>query len=268
MSAKSIRLPRKRPAGVPKPGRATRRLRLPAREDLARSLPVSLFRASHPRQAALTAVFVAAGAALAGRSFGQVLLVFATVLTGQAILGWHNDLVDVARDRRHQFPGKPIAQGVVDHGSVWFALTIAVLLVVPLSVANGVIAGATHLFILGIGLVTNSGLLRRTRFSYLPWMLSFALWPAFLSYGGAHGTEGGDPPSIVLTVLAALLGLGVHVLVSLPGLVTDNADGIRHFPLIVALRTGAPRLLLIAGIWTGVIGVGILITGATLGVAR
>lgn len=267
MSAKSIRLPRKH-TGAAKPGPAARRLRLPAREDLARSLPVSLFRASHPKQAALTALLVAVAAGLAGRPFGEVLLVAATVLTGQVILGWHNDLVDVQRDRRHQFPGKPIARGAVDSGSVWFALAIAVLLVVPLSVANGVIAAACHLFIVGIAMVTNSGVLRRTRFSYLPWMASFALWPAFLSYGGVQGTETGDAPGILLTVLCALLGLGVHVLVSLPGLVTDNADGIRHFPLVVALRTGAPRLLLIGAVWTGLLGVAILITVVTLGVAQ
>lgn len=267
MSAKSIRLPRKR-AAAPKPAPGVRRLRLPAREDLIRSLPVSLFRASHPKQAALTALLVAVAAGIAGRPFGDVLLVAATVATGQVILGWHNDLVDVQRDRRHQFPGKPIARGIVDSGSVWFALAIAVLLVVPLSVANGVVAAACHLFILGIAMVANSGVLRRTRFSYLPWMASFALWPAFLSYGGVQGTEAGEAPGILLTVLAALLGLGVHVLTSLPGLVTDNADGIRHFPLIVALRTGAPRLLLIAAVWTALMGVGILITVATLGVAQ
>lgn len=267
MSAKSIRLPRKT-TGAPKPSRAARRLRLPAREDLARSLPVSLLRASHPKQAGLTALLVAVAAGIAGRPFGEVLLVAATVLAGQVIVGWHNDLVDVQRDRRHQFPGKPIARGVVDSGSVWFALAVAVLLVVPLSVANGVVAAACHLFIIGLAMVTNSGLLRRTRFSYLPWMASFALWPAFLSYGGVQGTEAGDPPGILLTVLAALLGLGVHVLISLPGLVTDNADGVRHFPLVIALRTGAPRLLLVSAVWTGLLGVAILITVATLGVAQ
>ena len=45
-----------------------------------------------------------------------------------------------------------------------------------------------------------------------------------------------------MTVLAALLGVGVHVLRALPGLVADNEDGWRHLPLRLALRTGAPRL--------------------------
>ena len=48
-----------------------------------------------------------------------------------------------------------------------------------------------------------------------------------------------------MTVLAALLGVGVHVLLALPGPGADNADGRRHLPLRVALRTGAPRLLLV-----------------------
>lgn len=266
MSAKTIRLPRK--TSAPRPGRAVKRLRLPARAELARSLPVSLFRASHPKLAGATALFVAVLALVSGRPFSGAALVFATVLVGQVILGWHNDLVDLQRDRRHGFPGKPVAAGTVDQGNVWFALACAVLLVVPLSVANGVVAGACHLFILGIGMVTNSGILRTTRFSALPWMASFALWPAFLSYGGELGTEGGSAPSIIVTVLAALLGLGVHVAVSLPGLVADNSDNLRHFPLFVALRTGAPRLLLISSIWTGLLAVSILITGATLGVAR
>jgi len=265
MSAKS--LPRPRVPRMPRPPRL-HGLRLASRADLGRSLPVTLIRASHPRQALATAAVVAAAAAFTGRPLGQVGIVFATVLVGQVILGWHNDLLDVQRDRRHQLPGKPIAQGQVEHGQVWFALICAVLLVVPLSVANGVVAGSSHLMLLGIALVANSGLLRRTRFSYLMWMASFALWPAFLSYGGTPNGSIGDPPSIVMTLLCALLGIGVHVLTSLPGLVADNQDGIRHFPLVLALRTGAPKLLVYASVYTGVVAVAILISGLTLGVSR
>ena len=252
------------------PPRLTRArgLRLASRADLSRSLPVTLARASHPKQALATAAAVAAAAALTGRPAEQALLVFATVLVGQVILGWHNDLIDVQRDRRHSRADKPIALGQVEHGQVWFALSCAVLLVVPLSVANGVIAGATHLLILGVALVTNAGLLRATRFSFVPWMLSFALWPAFLSYGGATAADGGEAPGIVISVLAALLGVGIHVLVSLPGLVTDNQDGIRHFPLVLALRTGAPKLLILAAIYTGAVAVLMLVTALTLGVTR
>ncbi|RJS46290.1 UbiA family prenyltransferase [Nocardioides cavernaquae] len=265
MSAKS--LPRPRVPRVPRPPRL-HGLRRATRVDLGRSLPVTLVRASHPRQALITAIVVAVAAALTGRPLSQAGIVFAAVLVGQAILGWHNDLLDVQRDRRLQRTGKPIAQGQVEHGQVWFALICAVLLVVPLSVANGVVAGSSHLMLLGIALVANSGVLRRTRFSYLMWMASFALWPAFLSYGGAPNGTIGEAPSIVLTLLSALLGIGIHVLTSLPGLVDDNKDGIRHFPLTLALRTGAPRLLVLASVYTGVIAVAMLVSGLTLGVSR
>lgn len=233
--------------------------------DLERFLPVALFRASHPRQAAITTAVLTGAAALTGRSTRELGLVLATVLVGQVVLGWHNDLVDAGRDRRHQRTGKPIAQGYVEPGTIWFALACGVLLVVPLSLANGRDSGLAHLLIIVIAALTNAGLLRRTRWSYLPWMVTFGLWPAFLAYGGwgGHGTE--TAPTVLMTLLAALLGIGVHLLLSLPGLVDDNKDGFQHFPLRIALRTGAPRLLLIGGAYTTLVGVAILIAGVADG---
>jgi 4-hydroxybenzoate polyprenyltransferase len=248
----------------------TRSRRGPSRRglDLAHSLPVALFRASHPRQALFTTMALGVAAALSGRATNEVGLVLATVLVGQVILGWHNDLVDAARDRSHERDKKPVAQGYLDSGTLWFALACAVLLVVPLSIANGIESGSSHLILLVVALATNAGLLRRTRWSYLPWMVSFALFPAFLAYGGWGGEGVKTPPTIVMTVLAALLGIGVHLLASLPGLVDDNKDGFRTFPLTLALKTGAPRLLLISSVYTAVVVVGILIAGLTVGLAR
>ena len=68
-----------------------------------------------------------------------------------------------------------------------------------------------------------------------------------------------------MTALAAALGLGVHVLTALPGLVHDHEEGERSLPLVLALRTGTPRLLLVAGVFTGLVAVAILITGRTAG---
>jgi 4-hydroxybenzoate polyprenyltransferase len=244
------------------------RVRRARRFDLAGSLPVSLFRASHPKQAFLTSVIVAAAAAMAGRSTREVGLVLGTVLVGQVMLGWHNDVVDARRDNSHDRRDKPVAAGRVDPSTMWFVIACAVLLVVPLSISNGIEAGLSHLILLAIAMATNAGLLRRTRFSYLPWMASFALWPAFLAYGGWNGEGTDTPPTIAMTVLAGLLGIGVHILVSLPGLVDDNKDGIRHFPLVLALRTGAPRLLLIATLYTVAVSGGILIAALQVGLVQ
>ena len=239
----------------------------PANRTWRQAGPLSLVQASHPKQAVVTAAAVAAGGALAGRSTRELGLVFATVLVGQAIVGWHNDLVDRRRDAANEAPGKPIAQGFLEPGTVWFAIACAVLLVVPLSIANGVTAGITYLIALAVSLLGNV-ILRKGRLSWLPWAVSYGLYPAFLSYGGWGGAAMGDPPEIWITVLAALLGVCVHFLLALPGLVADNRDGLRHLPLRVALRTGAPRLLWISIALTVLVVAGLLATGNSVGLAQ
>ena len=237
------------------------------RRALAHTTPVLLLRAAHPRQALLTAGGLAIAAAISGRPGREVGLVLATVLVGQAILGWHNDLVDRRRDATRLPSGKPIADGYLDPGTAWFALICGVLLVVPLSIQNGVTAGAAYLASVGVGLVGNV-VLRNGWLSWLPWALAYALYPFFLSYGGWGGAATGEPPEPALVVLAALLGIGVHVLCALPGLVADHEDGLRHLPLRIALRIGATPLLVLALAWTVLDVVAMLVVGNSVGLAR
>jgi hypothetical protein len=231
---------------------------------LGETLPLLLVRAAHPRQALLTALGLAIAAGLADRPLREVGLVLVTVLVGQTMLGWDNDLVDRLRDERHDRPRKPIASGLLDPGTVWFSLTCAMLLVVPLALSAGTRAGSTYLVVLLIGFIGNR-VLRGSVLSFLPWVLQFALYPAYLAYGGWNGTGPDTPPTVVMTVLTGLLGLGVHFLRALPGLVPDNSDGLRSLPLRVALRTGAPRLLVLSGVFTGAVVVAQLIAGQAIG---
>jgi 4-hydroxybenzoate polyprenyltransferase len=71
-----------------------------------------------------------------------------------------------------------------------------------------------------------------------------------------------------MTVLAALLGIGIHFLNALPDLVEDNEQGLRHLPLLVALRIGAPRLLWISSVYTAVVAVGMAIAALTVGLSQ
>ena len=229
--------------------------------------PVLLLRTAHPRQALLTAAGIAGAATLAGRTGRELGLVFVTALVGQSILGWHNDLVDAKRDARHNRAGKPIALGTLEAGTVWFAVSCAALLVVPLSLSNGITAGSAFLLSLAIGLLGNV-VLRRGVLSWLPWAASYALFPAFLSYGGWGGDFTGNPPEIAIIVEAALLGVCVHFLRALPGLVADNEDGLRHLPLRVALKIGATRLLVISSVATTGLLVALLLTGNAVGLSR
>jgi 4-hydroxybenzoate polyprenyltransferase len=229
--------------------------------------PFLLVRAAHPRQALATALVLAGAAALDGRPAREIALVGGTVLVGQVILGWHNDLVDEQADLAHDRPGKPVADGRLDAGTVWFALCCAVLLVVPLAISNGVAAGLCYLASVAVGMIGNV-VLRRGLLSWLTWALAFALYPAFLSYGGWGGGSHGGPPQPALVGLAALLGIGVHVLSALWGLVADNADGWTYLPLKLGLRMGATRLLILAGVYTAVVAAALLYVADDLGLRR
>jgi hypothetical protein len=230
--------------------------------------PVLLVRAAHPRQALLTALGMAVAAALAGRSSRELLLILVTVLVGQVILGWFNELVDRRRDARHRVPGKPLADGRLDPGTVWFCLALAVFLVVPLSVANGLYAGIAYLASLAIGLAGQWVWLRKGFFSWVPWAAAFALYPAFLSYGGWGGQERGAAPELLITALAALLGIGVHLLNALWGLVPDNEDGWTYLPLKLGLRIGASRLLWVATTYTVLVLVALAFAGTNVGLSQ
>src|SRR6476661_10674800 len=223
---------------------------------------VLLLLAAQPRHAIGTAIGLGTAAAVAGRPLREVGLVVVAVLVGQTIIGWADDLTDRRRDERHR-PDKPLVRGL-DPGTVWFALTCAVLLVVPLAVANGRRAGLAYLAVVAVSAVGDRYLHARV-LSFLPWMVSFGLYPAFLAYGGWNGVGTTTPPTVVMTALAAVLGLGVHLLLALPGLVQDHEEGERSLPMVLALRTGTPRLLLVAGVLTALVVVGIIVAGRTVG---
>jgi 4-hydroxybenzoate polyprenyltransferase len=233
----------------------------------ARWTPVLLARSAHPRQALLTGVALAVAAGVSGRAPREVGLVAVTVLVGQALLGWDNDLVDERADRADTRTAKPLVAGTLERGTVGFALACAVLLVVPLALSSGIEAGLSYLLSLVVGVLGNR-VLRTGSLSWLPWAVGFALYPAYLSYGGWGGAAHGHPPTIAMTLAAALLGVGVHVLTSLRGLVDDNRSGRRHLPLRLALRVGAPRLLVLAVLYCALVTAAMLVVGSTVGLSQ
>jgi 4-hydroxybenzoate polyprenyltransferase len=248
---------------VPEPVRPRRRL-------LLDSAPVLLARASHPRQTVLTAAAMAAVAALDARPAREVALVGATVLIGQVLLGWHNDLVDRGRDRTHERSGKPLADGRLDPGTAWFAWCCGVLLLIPVAVNNGVVAGCCYLASVAVGLLANldNALVRRGLLSWLPWAVAFSLYPTFLSYGGWGGQAQGDPPQPALVALAAALGVGVHVLTSLWGLVADDQDGWTYLPLRLGRLLGATRLLVLTLVYLAAVAVALGLVAHEVGLSR
>ena len=236
------------------------------RTALHRSTSFALLQAAHPRQALATGAGLGLAALASDRPLREAAVVAATGLVGQTVLGWHND-VDRSRDTRHAAPRKPLADGRLDVGSVWYALVVAVLLVIPLSISTGVTAGTYYLGALAVGLLGNVAL-RRGRFSMLSWAAQFALYVPYLSHGGWGGSADGAPPEVAMVVAFALLGVGVHFLRSIWGLVADDADKWSYLPLALGRRLGATRLLVVAAAYTVVVLAAIVVLGGTVGLRQ
>jgi 4-hydroxybenzoate polyprenyltransferase len=224
----------------------------------------SLLRAVHPRQALAFAVAIGVLVALTGRPFREVVVSALAVLVAQLIMGLLNDLLDVDHDRMGGAKNKPIADGIIPAGNASFAIVVLVLLVIPLSLQNGTQAGLYLLATLVVGLVHNRWL-HTTALSWVGWAATFALLTFFVTYGGWGGDADGSAPLTAFVVLCAVLGVCVHFLTSLPDLVVDNQAGVRNLPLRVALRTGAPRLMVVAIVATVVVLAAIVVTTAQAG---
>ena len=229
---------------------------------------VGLVLAAHPAFAIVMAAGVTLAAALfGGRSWAELGLVAGTVLVGQLTIGWMNDIADRKRDKQAGRDDKPIALGWLQASTAAWATAYATCALVPLAMTNGTEAGISYLLAVLVGW-TGTRILRRSFLSWVPIAVSFALLPAFLSYGGSGGGSQGDPPTIALTVVAAFLGIGVHFLTALPDLVGDNTTGMNHLPLRIARRTGAARLLWLTGLYLLVATVATVWIGATVGLRQ
>lgn len=242
-----------RPADEPAGASATA---APARGGQLRGL----LQAAHLRQAVALAVAMGAAALLAADGPGAAAELALGVLLVQVALGLGNDVADRRVD--DGLPGKPVAAGVVPVGNATFVVAILVLVAIPVSLLDGRTAGLLLLATLLVGYVHNKWLHRRP-WSFVGWMVTFALLGAVAAY--ADQAHRGGPPTVEMLVSLAALGLGVHVLTSLPDLVGDHASDSRALPLLVALRTGAPRLLAISAGFTVLAAAAVVASAVTVG---
>ena len=226
-----------------------------------------LVRSAHPKQAVFLAAVLGVLAAVDGRAGRECVLAAVAVLAVQLSLGLSNDLCDQPHDYRAQTVGKPIASGTLPASRASYWMMVLVLLAVPLSAYNGNLAMITLLATLPIGWVHNRWL-HRTAFSWLGWTLTFGLLPAFLAYGSWYNEPHGDPPTYAVTGAAAAVGFCLHFVTTLGDLVDDNKSGARNLPLRIALRIGAPRLLVLTILLTTAAVAGLAVASLTVGLRQ
>ncbi len=206
-----------------------------------------LLRAAHPGPALAVTGLVALLALSVDLGPGRFVLLVAAVLTGQLSIGWSNDLIDAARDRRVGRSDKPLATGSVDTRTVTLACGTALAATVPLSLALGPAAGAVNLLLhVGGGWAYNLGL-KATAWSWAPYAVAFGSLPAVVALAA------GAPVSWSSCAAGALLGVGAHLLNALPDLADDAATGVRGLPHRLGARWAAPVAVLVLAVATLVV---------------
>ena len=186
-----------------------------------KSFAVALIRASHFPQTLAMTVFLAIAAAVTSVHGWQLALFVAAVLSGQLSVGWMNDFVDAKLDITVSRADKPVAAGALNRAALRVPIAIALIFVVPLSIlAAGWIGGVAHVAAVASAHVYNL-YLSRTIWSWLPYVVSFALLPIFVAQAASNGLWPEQP----MIVVFALIGLIAHLLNALPDIEIDRQAG-------------------------------------------
>jgi len=237
----------------------------------------ALVRASHPEPTVAVTAIATALAVSAGLG-GRAVLVAAAFLSGQLSVGWSNDWIDAARDRRDARADKPVARGELPVQHVRTAALVALVLCIPLSLALGPAAGLLHLAAVAAAWGYNARL-KATAWSWAPYALAFGSVPSIVTLALADR----QLAPWWATVAGALLGVGAHLTNALPDLEEDLAHGIRGLPhrlgarraaalaavlllaaaLVLALGPGSPGALSLV-----VVAVAAAVTGTGLALSR
>jgi 4-hydroxybenzoate polyprenyltransferase len=188
-------------------------------------------------------------AGLAGRGAGGTAAVAAAILAGQLSVGWSNDWLDATRDREAGRTDKPAAVGALDPATLGRAAFGALAAAVGLSFLSGWRAALAHIAAVGSAWAYNLGL-KRTRLSWVPYAVSFALLPTFV----ALGLPGHPAPHAWAPLAGALIGIGAHAANTLPDLDTDRAQGVWGLPQ--RLGAGPTRVLSVVALLAATVVVG------------
>lgn len=168
------------------------------------------------------------------RTLHGIVLVGLAVLAGQLSTGWQNDALDADADRGNARVEKPIVAGAISRTEVTVAAVLAALACIPLSLASGWKAGCIHLLAVAFALAYNLKL-KATLFSVLSYAVAFGALPVFIA-AGARGAPHGPWWA---AAAAAALGIGAHVINTLPDRDADLASGTFGLPQRLSVRANA-----------------------------
>lgn len=143
------------------------------------------------------------------------------VLLGQLSVGWSNDAVDAADDRRAGRAEKPTVAGDLSPRTLGACAGAALAASAAASWwVAGPVGGSFHVVAVLLAWAYNAGL-SRTVWSWVPYALAFACVPPFLTIG----LDGAAPPAWLVAVFA-IVGVSAHLANALPDVESDRAAGL------------------------------------------
>jgi len=177
--------------------------------------------ATHLPQA-LTMIVLATSVSLAlGLTGWNILFVIISTSSGQASVGWVNDLLDAQVDRSLDRKTKPVVRHSLNPEKLKLPIAIALLLAIPFSfLAAGWVGGLAHLGAVGSAQLYNR-YLSRTVCSWLPYAISFSLLPIFCWQAVSRDLW----PSWHMVLISSLVGVIAHIFNALPDLEIDKRVG-------------------------------------------
>ncbi len=155
----------------------------------------------------------------------------ATVLTGQLIVGWSNDLVDYSDDLLHERQNKPLVSGSISLSSLKWSCALAGVALLTLTIVGPLTGrfGLAHLLAV-VSAIAYNFKLKATPFSFLPYAFSFGLLPVIILGATAQ------PSKLWMVVVGATFGIGVHLANVFKDLENDRSSGIYGLPQILGVE--------------------------------
>lgn len=195
--------------------------------DLVFGLPVHIF-INHavavlvPLGALAMVLLMTISTALCGAAWWSVVLVLLASATGQATVGWTNDVSDAKADRAAERTTKPTVQGHVRPEDLRVPILVSASLTIPLSfVAVGWVGGGAHIVAVLSALVYNFWLSRKI-WSWLPYVVSFALMTVFIAQASSPSLW----PRWPVVCLSVLVGVIAHLFNAIPDIESDRRMGL------------------------------------------
>jgi 4-hydroxybenzoate polyprenyltransferase len=156
-----------------------------------------------------------------GLSGWNILYVTIATASGQASVGWVNDLLDAQADMSLDRKLKPVVRHSLNPEKLKLPIAFALLLAIPFSfLAAGLLGGLAHLGAIGSAQLYNR-YLSRTVWSWLPYATSFSLLPIFCWQAASRDLW----PSWNIVLISSLVGVIAHIFNALPDLDIDKRVG-------------------------------------------